>query len=227
MNHRQHDPSSLGKGGRILSTLVGGGLFLYLIKKPSIVSLVAGVLGTEFLYRGLAGRPLYPLPGRRSANKTKAIELSRTLTINRPRQEVYGYWRTLENLPKFMEHVKSVQTLGGDRSHWHVQISPHLALEWDAQITTDRKGEEIAWHSLPGAEIENWGRVEFRDAPLADATEITVTLHYLPPAGAAGRAFEVLHQTVTVRQMKEDMRRFKQMLEAGERPTIEGQPSGA
>ena len=153
---------------------------------------------------------------------TLLLELNRAL----PREEVYEYWRTLENLPHFMDHVESVRTLGEGRSHWVVYLSPRLKLEWDAQITADRSGETIAWQSLPDSSVQHEGSVHFKDAPADRGTEVSVMLAYRPPAGVVGAAFESLHSAVTEQQVKEDLRRFKQILEAGEPATIEGQPIG-
>jgi uncharacterized membrane protein len=155
-----------------------------------------------------------------------ATEVRRAVTINRPRSEVYGFWRQFENLPRFMTHLKSVTATGDRRSHWVAKAPVGGEVEWDAEIVDEREGELIAWRSLAGAQIPNAGEVRFADAPAGRGTEIRVTLTYDPPAGAAGAALAKVFGEEPDQQVREDLRRFKRVLETGEVATTDGQPSG-
>ena len=53
-----------------------------------------------------------------------------------------------------------------------------------------------------------------------------VVLKYDPPAGRIGATLARLLGQAPEQQIREDLRRFKQMMEAGEAPTTEGQPAG-
>lgn len=140
-------------------------------------------------------------------------KLEERITVNRPVEEVYSYWRNFENLPEFMEHLESVRETGGKRSHWVVSTPVGTKLEWDAEITEERPNEFIAWRSLPGAEIDNRGRVQFSSAG-GNATDVTVSLSYVPPGGKAGETAARLAGDYTAKQLKEELSRFKKIVES-------------
>lgn len=155
-----------------------------------------------------------------------AIEVRRATTIARSPREVYDFWRHIENLPRFMDHLKSVTTTGDKTSHWVAKAPLGQSVEWDAEITQDRPGEIIAWQSLPGAQIENSGEVRFQQAPGDRGTVVHVALQYNPPGGPVGAALAKVFGEEPDQQVREDVRRLKRLLETGEIPTTEGQPSG-
>lgn len=216
---------SLGVGGLMaLSTLA-----------PVPGRLIRLGVGAFLLYRGIGRRDkLSELLGVSTVGQgendlrllapARGIRMERAVTVNRPRQEVYAYWRELSNLPRFMRHLKSVTSTGGGRSHW-VAAAP-FEVQWDAQITEEREGELLAWRSLEGSQVNNAGQVRFSDAPAGKGTEIHVVIEYSPSLGPAGAAAAKLVQGATATQIREDLGRFKAMLEAGQILTVEGQSSG-
>jgi uncharacterized membrane protein len=125
-----------------------------------------------------------------------------------------------------MQHVESVEVLDAKRSHWRVSAPGGSTVEWDAEIVEEEPGRLIAWRSLPGAQIENGGSVRFRPATGDRGTVVEVTMFYEPPAGQAGVAVAKIFGEEPQMQVREDLRRFKQLSETGEIPTIEGQSSG-
>jgi uncharacterized membrane protein len=145
--------------------------------------------------------------------------VGRTVSINRSRQELYDFWRDFRNLPLFMENIESVTILDGLRSHWVVRGPADSDLEWDSVITEDVPGEVIAWSSVEGASVENSGRVEFRDSTNGRGTIVSVTIAYDPPAGALGKAFAKIFRREPKIQARQELRRFKQLMETGELPT--------
>jgi uncharacterized membrane protein len=146
----------------------------------------------------------------------KMIRARAAITVNRPRDEVYARWRRFEELPAFMSHVESVTSDGNGRTHWKVKAPAGRSVEWDAEIIADRPGELIAWQSLRGARVPNRGSVRFQAAPGNRGTEVKVDLQYEPPAGAVGSLIARALGEEPVQQMKDDLRHFKQMLEADE-----------
>lgn len=169
-----------------------------------------------------------PQPGRKHSRASDApVEVETTLTINRPRQELYQFWRRLENLPLFMRHLESVQETGGRRSHW-VAKSPlgGAPVEWDAEIVEERDGQLLSWRSVEGSQVPNSGSVLFEEAPAGRGTQVRVHMGIVPPGGAAGRLAGKTLEPLTARQVHEDLRRFKSLVEAGEIPTTDGQPVG-
>jgi uncharacterized membrane protein len=146
--------------------------------------------------------------------------------VNRPAAELYRYWRNFENLPKFMDHLESVRTTGEKRSHWVAKAPAGTTVEWDAEIINEKENELIAWRSLENADVDNAGSVRFQEAPAGRGTEVRVSLEYDPPGGMVGAAIAKLFGEAPDQQIQEDLRRFKQVMEAGERATTEGQASG-
>jgi uncharacterized membrane protein len=143
------------------------------------------------------------------------IATTATVTIARPPEEVYRFWRDLRNLPRFMAHLAAVEPIDEQRSHWEAIGPGGIAVEWDAEIVEDRRGEAIAWRSLPGADIDNSGVVRFVPAPGGRGTEIHVKLRYAAPGGRMGRAIAKLFGREPGQQTREDLRRLKQVLETG------------
>jgi uncharacterized membrane protein len=148
------------------------------------------------------------------------VLVGRTVSINRPRQELYDFWRDFRNLPLFMENIESVQVFDGTRSHWTVRGPAGSDLEWDSVITEDVPGESIAWASAEKASVSNSGRVEFRDSPNGRGTIVTVTIAYDPPAGALGKVFAKIFRREPKIQARHELKRFKQLMETGELPTV-------
>jgi uncharacterized membrane protein len=154
------------------------------------------------------------------------LSLHAAITVKRPRDEVYGFWRDLENLPRFMIHLRSVQVIDQRRSHWIAMGPAGKDVEWDAQIVEDRPEELIAWRSAAGARVRNSGSVSFTDAPGGRGTEVRVELRFDPPGGILGAAFARMLGEHPDQQVRDDLRRFKQVMETGEVVRSEGSPEG-
>jgi uncharacterized membrane protein len=137
----------------------------------------------------------------------------RTLSILRPREELYAFWRDFSNLATFMENIEQVTVLDDKRSHWKVR-GPNGDYEWESVITEDRPGELIAWEAQ--GDVKNSGRIEFRDGPPGHGTYVRAILAYDPPAGFIGKAIAKLTQKEPQISSTRDLRRFKQLMETGE-----------
>lgn len=228
---------NIGHMERWISLLLGT-VLLFVGFLRAFRGLVLAAVGGALLYRGLSGHSfVYQLLGRQARSETArrawpggpGIRVEESITINRPVDEIYRFWRDFENLPRFMTHLQSVKTVGERRSHW-VAIAPGplpITVEWEGEIVEERPNELITWRSLPGSQVDTAGSVRFRAAPGDRGTEVRVMLAYSPPLGAAGTVYGRLFNRLTEQQIVEDLRRLKQVLEAGEVPTTEGQPVGA
>jgi uncharacterized membrane protein len=220
---------NVGQSERTASLIGGSALVLLALSRRSRLSLPIILGGGYLLFRGITGKDYaYEALGinRAGQNGQEGIEVERTMTIYRPRQEVYAFWRDFELLPSFMKHLESVQVIENGRSRWVARGPLGMQVEWVAETVEDAPNERIAWHSLPGSDVENSGIVQFKDAPAGRGTEVRIRLTYHPPAGSASAAFARLFGEEPSRQVLDDLRRFKQMIETGETATIEGQTSG-
>jgi uncharacterized membrane protein len=156
----------------------------------------------------------------------KPIKVEKTVTIDKPAEELYRFWHNFENLPRFTRHIKNVKVYDDRRSHWITSAPLNSTVEWDAEIIDDRPNELIAWKSVAGADIDNAGSVQFKPAPGNRGTEVKVVTAYNPPAGAIGDAIATLFGENPKQQIGDDLARFKMLVEAGEIATNDGQPSG-
>jgi uncharacterized membrane protein len=155
----------------------------------------------------------------------KDAPVIRTVAVMRPREELYDFWRDFTNLPKFMDNIRSVETLDETRSRWVIEAPAGTSVEFVSRITQDEPGKVIAWESEEGADVRNSGRIEFLDGPPAHGTLVRATISYDPPLGTLGKlAAKVLQREPNV-QARRDLRRFKQLMETGEVTSSAG-PSG-
>lgn len=223
---------NVGQNERLIS--VAGGLVLAFagLKKISTGGILMALTGGVLLYRGITGNcPVNTALDRNTAEPDglrDGIDLDTTLTIQQPREEVYRHWRHLENLPQFMHHLSDVRQLDARRSHWIAPVpKTDTEIEWDAELVAEEENRRLAWRSVDDAAVDNAGEVLFDDAPGGRGTEVHVHLSYRPPAGIAGIGVAKLLNPVFEQMVKEDLRRFKHVMETGEIPTTEGQPTGA
>jgi uncharacterized membrane protein len=154
------------------------------------------------------------------------VKVRKAITVNRPAHEVYTFWRDFENLPRFMWHLESVQTLGETRSRWRAKAPLGRSVEWEAEVVEERPDELIAWRSLPGAGVGSSGSVRFAAAPSGRGTEVIVELAWSPPGGTVGETLAKLLGEEPATQLADDLRRFKQVLETGEVVRSEATPEG-
>ena len=146
--------------------------------------------------------------------------------INTSAADAYRFWRDFQNLPRFMAHIESVRVLDDKRSEWTARGPFDASVSWTAEITDDQPGSRIAWRSLPGSQVSTRGRVEFRDDPQGRGSTVRAEVQHSDPLGPLGRAFLTLLGKSPEFMVKEDLRRFKALLETGEAPTTAGQTHG-
>jgi uncharacterized membrane protein len=233
MRHPAHP--NVAQGERLTSVLTGGVLAAAGLRRRTHFGWILAALGGFLVYRGATGHcDVYQALGIRSTDRhgrttvpyQDGIRVEDSVTVNKPREQVYRFWRTLENLSRFMRHVESVRAAGGLRSHWIVVGPADSRIEWDAEIFNEVENELLAWRTLPGASVDHVGTVLFKDAPRGQGTEILVKLHYAPVGGKLGALVAKLWGEEPSQQVREDLHRLKQVLEAGEILTTAGQPSG-
>jgi uncharacterized membrane protein len=216
---------NVGTQERMLSAGAGLLLALYGAKRMRLGSLLLAGAGVMLLKRAVSGHcDLYEMLGRSSAGDGAApeayfergVHVDERFTINRPAAELYAYWRELKNLPTFMRHLESVTPLDDKRSQWVARGPLGVSVKWDAEIINDQEGKVIAWRSLGGAEVDNAGSVRFEEAD-GGGTEVSVTIEYIPPAGQVGSWLAKLFGGDAAQLVREDVRRFKEIMEMGAR----------
>lgn len=226
---------NVGTSERIVSTLGGSALAVWGMRNLDSAAGITMVLGGALLLmRGLSGYcPVNEMMGRNTAetpHSASAMEARATFTINRPREEVYSYWRKLENLPTFMRHLEHVREKDDKRSMWTAKIPGADKIpgnigtvSWEAEIVEDVRGEHISWSSLPGSTVDNAGEVKFKDAPNNQGTEIVACISYRLPVGDLGSMAARLFNPAVEQMIQDDLRSFRNLMErpASERSTAE------
>lgn len=203
-----------------VASLVAAGLLLTAAMRRVRGRGVAGALGTWLVTRGVTGYcPISAVmrghrrdDTREALGGSRGIHIQESIRVRSPRETVYDFWRALSNLPRFMIHLERVDVLSDTKSHWVTKGPAGTAVEWDAELINDRRPDLIAWRSLEGAEVASAGSVSFKDVGDGE-TEIRVRLQYEPPAGKLGAWISALLGEDPARQIREDLRRLKQLFD--------------
>jgi len=173
-----------------------------------------------------AGVAYMLLKGGKLSTVARDVHVETAILINRTPAELYAFWRNFANLPRFMKNLDSVQVFDNERSHWTIKGLTGAKIEWDAEIYNEIPNQLISWRSTENADVVNAGTVRFIEAPSKRGTDVRITMNYNPPGGAIGSTVAELFGNKIESAIKDDLRRFKQLMEAGEVATIEGQPTG-
>lgn len=231
--HRGH--KNISEKERIASVVAGGALIGWGVAKGSWPGLLTAVAGSALTYRGVKGYcHVYEAFGvhtdHRSGRNVSVpyelgIRVDKEIVIQRPRRQLYHYWRQLENLPKFMRHLESVTEIDNKHSHWVAKSPTGRHVWWKAEIVNEKENELIGWRTLPGADVPNAGSVQFKDAP-GGGTLVKIELQYDPPGGNVGALLAKMLGRDPDKQIEADLHRFKQLLETGAVSTSRGQSAG-
>ncbi|WP_298904571.1 SRPBCC family protein [uncultured Nostoc sp.] len=217
----QPEASEVERWGSLLG---GGAMVLMGLKQGSLRGVLTALAGGGLIYQGATKQSTIQ-QAQEAIGINQPIKIEKTVTINKPADELYRYWHNFENLPTFMKHLKSVKVHDKKRSHWVANAPLGSSVEWDAEILEDRENEFISWASVEGADVDNSGFVRFKE--VSDrGTEVKVVLEYNPPGGALGATVAKLFGEEPKQQIGDELGRFKMLMEAGEIATTEGQTSG-
>jgi len=227
---------NVGDAERLVSGLGGAALVAGGLARGGWRGAALALAGGALIYRGVTGKSfIYESLGTTTPGKRRDGELRRgvhrgllvrgSCTVNRTPEECYEFCRDVGNLTKFMDHVEAIQKIDATHSRWVIRSPIGGALVAECEIFNDEPGRLIAWRSLEGADIESAGAIRLAPAPGNRGTEVTVEYNYEPPAGLIGATVARLLGQAPDQHMREDLRRFKQVMEAGEIATVQGQTS--
>lgn len=211
---------------RWASIAAGAGLTSYGLRRGRTGGWILAGLGALLVRRGLSGRcEVYQTLGLNTAGTRQdtrqalggpaGVNIEETIEINRPVAELYRFWRNLENLPRFMSHLESVERITDTLSRWRAKAPGGMTVEWNAEIINEVPDRVIAWRSIEGSDVVSAGSVNFEEAS-PNRTRVRVRLQYSPPGGKLGDAVARLFGSDAATQIREDLQRFKQMVEEGQ-----------
>ena len=229
---RARSGRNISDAERWLSMAAGVGLAAYGASRRRPAGWALAGLGALLFRRGATAHcDLYEAFGmntagtgedtRRALGGSAGIIVEESVTINRSTPELYRFWRNLENLPRFMSHLESVERITDTLSRWRAKGPAGSAVEWNAEIINEVPDQVIGWRSIENSDVVSAGSVNFEDAGPGRGTRVRVRLQYSPPGGKVGAAIARLMGRDPATEIREDLRRFKQMIEAGEVATNE------
>jgi uncharacterized membrane protein len=207
---------------RWVTLATAGALMAYGLSRRTFPGMCLAAAAAPLAYKGMAGA--WPgLNGAHASDDTRValaanrgIHVRESIRLEKPIAEVYRFWRSLENLPRFMTHLRQVTDSGNGRSHWEAKGPANVKVEWDAEIINDVENSVIGWKSLPGSDVVTAGSVNFSTVRGGRSTQVAVHLQYSPPAGRAGKLLSTVLGRNPRSMIREDLRQLKQLLEAGE-----------
>jgi uncharacterized membrane protein len=244
---RAADNKNVSDSERAVSAAIGGLFVASGLKKRGLGGLAMAIVGAELVRRGATGHcMLYDAIGFSSSdggqttderghrsdvrgaaatvNARKAIKVERSITINKPAQDVYEFWHDFSNLPRVLDHLESVDDLGGGRSRWVANGPAGTRIEWDSEIVNDIPGQLIAWKTVGKPDVAHAGSVHF--TPVAGGTEVRFVMDYEPPAGRLMSVAAKIIGESPDQKIRSDLKRLKMLFETGEVATTAGQSSG-
>ena len=229
LKRKLHD-TNVNETERWASVIGGGTLVAFGLAKRDWTGMGLAAFGGGLLWRGATGHcDLYQALGINTARPRNArgtgrhvsvpyelgIRVDDTIRVHKPAAELYRFWRRLENLPRFMDHLESVNIIDDRKSHWIAVGPAGSRVEWHAEIINDLENRIIGWRSLEGSEVDNAGSVSFHALPSGNSTDVNVSLQYNPPAGELGAAVAKLFGQDPRKQVRNDLKCFKQLMEQG------------
>ena len=214
---------NVGNAERWLSVIAGSALAAYGLKRRSIPGLVLSAIGGALVWRGATGHcATYEMFGVSTAASEqgdqvsipygRGIRVEKSVVINAPPERLFDFWRNFENLPRFMDHLESVDVLDRTRSRWVAKGPANIDAAWEAEVINEIPNELIGWRSVDGSRVDNAGSVHFHRA--RGGTKVKVVLRYDPPAGKLGAAFAKMFGEDPAVQVEEDLERLKQLIES-------------
>jgi uncharacterized membrane protein len=218
-NHGNSGVVNVSSNERLLSTALGAFILssgLNSLLKHPLNGLVKTALGGYLLYRGASGNcALYSSLGKtKNTSSTPAVNIRTSMIVNKAKDEVYAFWRKLENLPLFMKHLATVTEIDTKHSHWEAIIPGNIGkIKWNAEIVKEEEGKMIGWQSIANSTINNAGKVVFSEALGGQGTELEVVISYHPPAGELGAGLAKALNPVFERIIRQDVMNFKEYIE--------------
>lgn len=204
----------MGETERTVSAVAGSLLLYYVTRKHKVDALLL-LGGGYLLYRAISGHcPVSSAFHRKGVpGHASNINIKTHVIVARPREEVYAFWRRLENLPLFMRHLDHIDEIDDTTAAWKISLPGRVGeVRWETKIVKDEKNSEISWHSVPGAPIENTAKINFSDTP-GKATRVDIMLSYRAPGGVIGEQLATLLTPVFRDKVEDDIRRFKYFME--------------
>jgi uncharacterized membrane protein len=228
---------NIGDTERLISIIAGIPATIFGLTR-GLGGVIPAALGGLLIYRGVSGHSfLYDALGVNTLGKSPAavselpngqgIQVKRAVTILSSPQDLYSQWHDFETAPMYMWNVESVQSAGGNRWRWVAKVPPGITVEWEAEVTGDAPGSLIAWRTVQGSFFApSAGSVRFEPKRNGRETVVRLEIEFRQFRGPIGTLLGDVLGQIPEQLARQDLERFKELMEAGEIATTKGQPSG-
>ncbi len=224
-----HQAINVNESERMISGAAGAMLAVLGLSRRSVPGFILAGIGGGLLYRAATGHcGMYAALGIDTNDQdgaspesyyNRSIHITQSFAINRSAEELYAYWRKLENLPSILSYLESVTVIDDTKSHWVAKGPLDMSWEWDAEIINDEPNRLIAWRSLGNADVDNAGSVQFIEGAEDRGTEVKVMIDYIPTGGRFGQIIAKVLGRDPKAEVREGLRDFKRFMETGQRPS--------
>lgn len=188
--------ANVGNIERLVTLAAGAALLGYAWRNRSRG---LGLTSAGLIARGATGFcPAYAALGvdhsdtKHALSGARGVHVRESITVDAPPEELYAFWRKLDQLPTVMPHLERVEQLDSKLSKWTAKAFGQMPVTWNAEIINEVPFETIGWKTLPGESVQHAGSVVFKRVPGTDRTDVRVNLQYSPPGGRAAAWFAAL-----------------------------------
>ena len=218
---------NVGQTERLVTALAGGAMAAYGISKRNPAGIALALMGGTLLVRGATGHcPVYQAIGASTVAEDEHVHIEDSVTINQPRTALFGFWREFANLAQIFPGIESVIPVGDTQHHWVAHTPDGRKVTWDTEIIAEKKNALITWRTLPDSPVKHTASVRFVTVPHGRGTETRMSIEYTAPGGKLTHSLAQILSSAPETMLHESLRRFKQLMETGEVPTVKGQPKG-
>ena len=135
------------------------------------------------------------------------------VTIHRPIDAVFSFYRDFTNLPRFLGDVMAIEPVGPATYRWTIQGPIGIRADWRIRVTEVRTNELIRYETITLPALRTCWEIHF--APASDAGDTEVTEVMKTPLGRLGRAALALIGKFPAEEVAANLRRLKEVMETG------------
>jgi len=148
-----------------------------------------------------------------SLTPTDKNAIEATVSIRRPVEDVFSFYRDFRNLPSFLGDVIAVEPIGPATSRWTIQGPLGIQASWTIRITDERPNQLIRYETVAPPGLRTSWEIRFASRSTAAETEVRETLKM--PLGRLGRAALALIGKFPAEEVASNLHRLKQIMETG------------
>ena len=136
-----------------------------------------------------------------------------SVTIRRPVEDVFTFYRNFRNLPRFLGDVMAIEPIGPSTSRWTIQGPLGIRAHWNIEVTEERANTLIRYETVGSPGLRTRWEIHFAAGPEPGETAVREVMK--APLGRLGRAALALIGKFPAEEVLANLHRLKQVLETG------------